>query len=115
PWPWRPAGSPGKSVRDWLSLYAENVPASTVTFSWERACRCQIDERFVSFCELMVRPKTLNVEFSSTWLVRFAVALWPTSRSNGGMADTDVVALTRRSATSFVVKMYVTSASYDEV
>ena len=98
-----------------MSLYEEKVPFSTVTFSRARTSRRHIDETFVSFCECIVWPKTLNVEFSSACVLSSAVAFWPTSRSNGGMVDTEVVAVRRRSAMSDVVIPYVTSAWYDDV
>src|SRR5437667_10549458 len=74
-----------------------------------------MDETFVSFCECIVWPKTLNVELSSACVLSSAVAFWPTSRSHGGMVDTEVVAVRRRSATSDVVIPYVTSAWCDDV
>ena len=87
-----------------------------MTFSRARTSRRHVDETFVSFCDFIVWLKKLKVEFSSACVLNSAVALWPTSRSNGGMVDTEVVAVRRRSATSDVVMIpYVTSAWYDDV
>src|SRR2546422_3524034 len=85
------------------------------TFSRERTSRCHVDARSVTFCDVIVWKNAVKVEFSSACAVKAAEAFWPTSSSNCGMEENEVVAFTRRSKTRGAVMPRVTSAWYEGV